>query len=76
MPHLVEGGLPEGLGSPLHHGVQGLQGGEHALDIALPKVEPGGLLQALVPQLVPQDGHPDQFLAHLLEGASGYRHVR
>lgn len=64
-PHLVERGLFERLRPPLHHGVQGLQHGKHALHVALPEVEARRLLQALVPHLVPQDGHADQLLAHL-----------
>mmetsp|Transcript_13522 Transcript_13522/g.28909 ORF Transcript_13522/g.28909 Transcript_13522/m.28909 type:complete len:454 (-) Transcript_13522:2570-3931(-) len=64
---LGEGNLLEGGGPVLlHHVVQGQQRVEHALHIALTKVQPGRLLQALVPHLVPQDGHADELVADQL----------
>lgn len=63
--HLVEGGLLERLGPSMYHGVQGLQGVEHALDVTLPEVESACFLQPLVPQFVPQDGHSYKLVRHL-----------
>mmetsp|Transcript_11217 Transcript_11217/g.19663 ORF Transcript_11217/g.19663 Transcript_11217/m.19663 type:complete len:278 (+) Transcript_11217:507-1340(+) len=50
----------------LHHVVQRQQHGQHALHIALPKVETRGLLQALMPHLHPKDGHANELLADQL----------
>lgn len=65
--NLVEGGLFEGLGASLHHGVERLQHSKHALHVALSKVKAGSFLQALVPHFMPQDSHPDEFLTDLDE---------
>ena len=61
---LTEARLLQGLRPLVHHGVQRLQRGEHSRHVPLPEEEPTGLLEALVPLLVPEDGHPDELLAH------------
>lgn len=47
--------------------MQRLQHGKHTLDVALTKVKTRRLFKALVPHLVPQDGHSDELLTHLDE---------
>mmetsp|Transcript_32711 Transcript_32711/g.92785 ORF Transcript_32711/g.92785 Transcript_32711/m.92785 type:complete len:201 (+) Transcript_32711:1420-2022(+) len=64
---LHKGDLLEGAGPLLlHHLMQRDERVEHALHIALPKVEPAGLLQRLMPHLLPQDGDADELVAHQL----------
>ena len=62
---LVERCFLQCLWASLHHSMQGLQRDEHPVNVALAKVEPGGFLQSFVPQLMPQDGDPDEFLTDL-----------
>ena len=62
----MEGGFFQGLRSSLQHSVKRFQDVEHAGDVPLAEVEPGGFFQSFVPELVPQNGHSDQLLANLL----------
>mmetsp|Transcript_17483 Transcript_17483/g.52433 ORF Transcript_17483/g.52433 Transcript_17483/m.52433 type:complete len:714 (+) Transcript_17483:377-2518(+) len=64
---LDEGDFFESAGPGVGHLlVEGLQHVQHALHVRLAEVQPAGLLQRLVPHLVPQDGHADQLRTHQL----------
>jgi len=82
---LLERDLAHGGRPALHHGVHGRQRGHHCVDVLLSEPVPRRLLDGLVPQLVPENGHADQLarhqqrlvdqrvavLAHLVEDAEG-----
>ena len=63
--NLAEGSFFESLRAGLHHLMQRLQHGKHALDVSFSEVQPRRFLESLVPQLVPQNCHANQLFTDL-----------
>ena len=67
--HRNKSNLLQGGGtSILHASVKGRQNGQHAVDIAVTKIQTAGFLQCFMPLLMPQDGHANQLCADLHSG--------
>ena len=63
--YLMKRRLLQSLRPSFQHGVERFQSVEHAGNVPLSEIEPGGFFQPFVPQFMPQNGHANQFFTDL-----------